>query len=292
MAVTQLDGRAFAKFVAAGTYFLRKYRGVLDDLNVFPVPDGDTGSNMFLTARSATAALRAAAWAARVDRRGGCRTRRPARGAREQRRHPVPDAARLRPRGPPPGRDRHVPARPRDARGGRRSARRACQAGRGDDHLRRVRGSRRGVPDRRARARPLPPGERGSAGGERRSRPHARPASGAEGGRRRRCGRRGILLLPRRRAPVHPGGDGAHDRISAPADSRRRRSRGGRSSARTGTARSSSSRTRGSSRSPCATSWRATATRCSSWAMRRRSRCTCTPPIRTPCARSPNGTAP
>ncbi len=53
MAVTQLDGRAFGKFVAAGTYFLRKYRGVLNDLNVFPVPDGDTGSNMYLTAKSA-----------------------------------------------------------------------------------------------------------------------------------------------------------------------------------------------------------------------------------------------
>jgi uncharacterized protein len=53
MAVTQLDGRAFEKFIAAGTYFLRKYRGVLNDLNVFPVPDGDTGSNMFLTAKAA-----------------------------------------------------------------------------------------------------------------------------------------------------------------------------------------------------------------------------------------------
>jgi DAK2 domain fusion protein YloV len=60
MAVTTLDGRAFGKFVAAGTYFLRKYRGVLNDLNVFPVPDGDTGSNMYLTAR---AALREAATA-------------------------------------------------------------------------------------------------------------------------------------------------------------------------------------------------------------------------------------
>ncbi len=58
MPVTALDGRAFAKFVVAGTYFLRKYRGALNDLNVFPVPDGDTGSNMYLTAR---AALREAA---------------------------------------------------------------------------------------------------------------------------------------------------------------------------------------------------------------------------------------
>ena len=53
MAVTTLDGRAFSKFVAAGTYFLRKYRGVLNDLNVFPVPDGDTGSNLYQTVRSA-----------------------------------------------------------------------------------------------------------------------------------------------------------------------------------------------------------------------------------------------
>jgi DAK2 domain fusion protein YloV len=58
--VTTLDGRAFEKFVAAGTYFLRKYRGVLNDLNVFPVPDGDTGSNMYLTARSALAEVQRA----------------------------------------------------------------------------------------------------------------------------------------------------------------------------------------------------------------------------------------
>jgi DAK2 domain fusion protein YloV len=37
----------------AGTFFLRKYRSVINDLNVFPVPDGDTGTNMFFTVRSA-----------------------------------------------------------------------------------------------------------------------------------------------------------------------------------------------------------------------------------------------
>ena len=57
MAVTELDGRGFEKFIAAGTYFLRTYRGVLNDLNVFPVPDGDTGSNMYLTARAALRSL-------------------------------------------------------------------------------------------------------------------------------------------------------------------------------------------------------------------------------------------
>lgn len=53
MDVTTLNGRAYAKFLAAGAYFLRKYRTVLNDLNVFPVPDGDTGTNMFLTCRQA-----------------------------------------------------------------------------------------------------------------------------------------------------------------------------------------------------------------------------------------------
>lgn len=53
LAVTMLDGLGFWKFFAAGTYFLKKYRGVLDDLNVFPVPDGDTGSNLYLTVKAA-----------------------------------------------------------------------------------------------------------------------------------------------------------------------------------------------------------------------------------------------
>jgi dihydroxyacetone kinase-like predicted kinase len=63
VALTSLDGRAFEKFVAAGTYVLRRYRGVLNDLNVLPVQGGDTGSNMYLTARSALAEV--------VQRRSG-----------------------------------------------------------------------------------------------------------------------------------------------------------------------------------------------------------------------------
>jgi len=51
--VTTCDGKLFADFLIAGTYFLRKYRTVVNDLNVFPVPDGDTGTNMFFTVRSA-----------------------------------------------------------------------------------------------------------------------------------------------------------------------------------------------------------------------------------------------
>src|SRR5215472_14778500 len=51
--VTTCDGKRFSDFVVAGTYFLRKYRSVINDLNVFPVPDGDTGTNMYFTVRSA-----------------------------------------------------------------------------------------------------------------------------------------------------------------------------------------------------------------------------------------------
>ena len=53
MEITTVDGKAFADFLVTGTYFLRKYRTVVNDLNVFPVPDGDTGTNMLYTIRSA-----------------------------------------------------------------------------------------------------------------------------------------------------------------------------------------------------------------------------------------------
>lgn len=58
--LVRCDGKMFADFVVAGTYFLRKYRCVINDLNVFPVPDGDTGTNMFFTVRSAMLAARRA----------------------------------------------------------------------------------------------------------------------------------------------------------------------------------------------------------------------------------------
>jgi DAK2 domain fusion protein YloV len=51
--VKRCDGETFVDFLIAGTFFLRKYRSVVNDLNVFPVPDGDTGTNMLLTVRAA-----------------------------------------------------------------------------------------------------------------------------------------------------------------------------------------------------------------------------------------------
>ena len=49
-----IDGLLLRDMVIAGTTLLEKNREAVDALNVFPVPDGDTGTNMSLTMQSAT----------------------------------------------------------------------------------------------------------------------------------------------------------------------------------------------------------------------------------------------
>ena len=49
-----IDGLLLRDMVVAGTALLEKNREAVDALNVFPVPDGDTGTNMSLTMQSAT----------------------------------------------------------------------------------------------------------------------------------------------------------------------------------------------------------------------------------------------
>ncbi len=49
-----IDGLLLRDMVMAGTALLEKNREAVDALNVFPVPDGDTGTNMTLTMQSAT----------------------------------------------------------------------------------------------------------------------------------------------------------------------------------------------------------------------------------------------
>ena len=44
-----LDGVQYAKMILAGTENLRAHAKDINDLNVFPIPDGDTGDNMLLT---------------------------------------------------------------------------------------------------------------------------------------------------------------------------------------------------------------------------------------------------
>ena len=49
----QVDGQLLRQLVRAGLHCLEQNRDFVNALNVFPVPDGDTGTNMLLTMRSA-----------------------------------------------------------------------------------------------------------------------------------------------------------------------------------------------------------------------------------------------
>lgn len=52
MSRRNLDGRAFAAMILAGAETLSQNASAVDALNVFPVPDGDTGTNMNLSMSS------------------------------------------------------------------------------------------------------------------------------------------------------------------------------------------------------------------------------------------------
>ncbi len=56
MAILQLDGIQYAGMIMAGTANLSQHAEEVDDLNVFPIPDGDTGENMLLTMRGGASA--------------------------------------------------------------------------------------------------------------------------------------------------------------------------------------------------------------------------------------------
>ena len=59
-----VGGRELAEMVAAGAELLESHSAVVNALNVFPVPDGDTGTNMSLTMRAVVSAARTQAEAA------------------------------------------------------------------------------------------------------------------------------------------------------------------------------------------------------------------------------------
>jgi uncharacterized protein len=52
-AIYTLDGETLRDLFQAGLRWLDRYHEIVNALNVFPVPDGDTGTNMLLTMRSA-----------------------------------------------------------------------------------------------------------------------------------------------------------------------------------------------------------------------------------------------
>lgn len=55
MNIYTLDAAAFKHMVTAGTANLRRHAASVNDLNVFPIPDGDTGDNMLLTMQGGAA---------------------------------------------------------------------------------------------------------------------------------------------------------------------------------------------------------------------------------------------
>ena len=52
-----LGGRAYARMIIGGSRELDRNRQIVNDLNVFPIPDGDTGDNMFMTANGGAETL-------------------------------------------------------------------------------------------------------------------------------------------------------------------------------------------------------------------------------------------
>ena len=51
--IKSINGATFRKMIVAGAGLLEQNKKYVDSLNVFPVPDGDTGTNMYLTMKSA-----------------------------------------------------------------------------------------------------------------------------------------------------------------------------------------------------------------------------------------------
>lgn len=49
MQIQTIGGKEFACMLSGGAFKLAAYRQDINDLNVFPIPDGDTGDNMLMT---------------------------------------------------------------------------------------------------------------------------------------------------------------------------------------------------------------------------------------------------
>ena len=281
------DLEAVQKVVGSALASLEANRIRIDDLNVYPVPDGDTGTNLTMTVRALAEAVDNTSAASRESLARDV-ARGALMGARGQlRRDPLADRAR---------RDR------RARRGVRPDDRRAASAalalrGASDAAYRAVRRPVEGTmlsvirelaEEAEARAPEQPElGEllvdlvrRGEAAVART--PGAAP--GAARRRRRRRRRRGparARARHRRSRQRRGASRGAAGRKSIRASRRSTRS-----SRATATARCSSSKETISTARRSRSSSRRSATRCSSSATGTRSRCTCTPTIPAPRSRS------
>lgn len=52
-----INGTCLRNAIISGANNIAKHKTSVDELNIFPVPDGDTGTNMSMTMSSAAAAL-------------------------------------------------------------------------------------------------------------------------------------------------------------------------------------------------------------------------------------------
>lgn len=55
---SRCDGQTFKRMIQAGLTWLERHQAAINALNVYPVPDGDTGTNMLLTMQSAYAEIK------------------------------------------------------------------------------------------------------------------------------------------------------------------------------------------------------------------------------------------
>ena len=54
---TELDSLIFAAMLRQGAVALGREKNLINDLNVFPIPDGDTGDNMYMTLKAGISSL-------------------------------------------------------------------------------------------------------------------------------------------------------------------------------------------------------------------------------------------
>ena len=255
IAIAYLDGRRLSRAVIAGAHFVGERAEPLNKINVFPVPDGDTGTNLAVDApedrrghrpdpRSGTSGEMSTALA---DEALGGR-------ARQLRARSSPSSSAASPRACPIARaSRRATSATAVVRAGRVRLRRDRAARRGHDPDGHPRLGARTSPTARGRPGLRRPPARVAEGGEALAREHA---EADEGSRRRRAS-----WTPARRASstCSRGSSGtcARPRARRRCPSRRRRRSGRRSS--TGRPSRSSSAT---APRRCSKATRSTGTRC------------------------------
>ncbi|MEG1523758.1 MAG: DAK2 domain-containing protein [Clostridia bacterium] len=82
MDTTKISGAQFRDMIVAGAVLLEKNKQAIDALNVFPVPDGDTGTNMSMTMQSAVHEIKSCSDAASVSEMADALSMGALRGAR------------------------------------------------------------------------------------------------------------------------------------------------------------------------------------------------------------------